>query len=460
MQTKGNTTAWRAAARSLAAAWALAACVALPSACNSDSNGSSATTPDCAITAVTLGQLHRPYTTRLADGTDTTYTATVTGAAYHMSIDQLNRRVFNVDSLPMGTNVKKIYFTTFAADGIVGYRLESGKDTLYNTKDTIDFTNPRIFTVYAPDGSGSRQYTVTINVHNAEPEAFTWQSVGDSSAAVAAMSDMRMLASGDTLRLWGKIAGQPVALTRLAGDEQWTRRDMSGEAELETSSITPFGAGFAAIAGGKVATSTDGLNWTATGAASGFDRILGTAGGKLYATAGGKAVHSDDAATWTADSLDGSYSQLPAGAPAWAVMPAVNNPSIQSLICMGYAESGLETWKKEINLAHPEEMPWSHYPITDDTPLTLPTLTSLGIVPYDSRLYAYGLTADTAVVYTSRDGARSWQKLNAATALPATIGKPSEISIAASGNSIYIACKGTGALWRGRLNRLAASSEK
>ena len=127
-----------------------------------DDNKSSELSSDCAINAIVLGNLSRIYHTYLDNGKDTSYSITVPGAAYPLHIDQINRRIFNSDSLPVGTAVNKVYFTTFSADGIVSYRLESGKDTLYSIKDTLDFTSPRIFTIFASDGSGSRSYTIDI----------------------------------------------------------------------------------------------------------------------------------------------------------------------------------------------------------------------------------------------------------------------------------------------------------
>ena len=89
-----------------------------------DDNKSSELSSDCAINAIVLGNLSRIYHTYLDNGKDTSYSITVPGAAYPLHIDQINRRIFNSDSLPVGTAVNKVYFTTFSADGIVSYRLE------------------------------------------------------------------------------------------------------------------------------------------------------------------------------------------------------------------------------------------------------------------------------------------------------------------------------------------------
>ena len=41
--------------------------------------------------------------------------------------------------------------------------------------DSIDFSQPRVFRVFATDGSGSRDYTVSLTVRNQDPGVFLWQ---------------------------------------------------------------------------------------------------------------------------------------------------------------------------------------------------------------------------------------------------------------------------------------------
>lgn len=80
---------------------ALAACLSLAACDTSSSTSDSETSSDCAITGVTLGTLLRTINTVSPNtGADTTYTVNVTGSLYPMYIDQLNNRIYNVDSSP------------------------------------------------------------------------------------------------------------------------------------------------------------------------------------------------------------------------------------------------------------------------------------------------------------------------------------------------------------------------
>ena len=66
---------------------------------------------DAAITAFSLGTLKRYMTTTKSDGTDSTYTTTVSGSTYRFYIDQVNRTIYNPDSLPFGTDVEHVLCT-------------------------------------------------------------------------------------------------------------------------------------------------------------------------------------------------------------------------------------------------------------------------------------------------------------------------------------------------------------
>ncbi len=427
-----------------------------------DDNKSSELSSDCAINAIVLGNLSRIYHTYLDNGKDTSYSITVPGAAYPLHIDQINRRIFNSDSLPVGTAVNKVYFTTFSADGIVSYRLESGKDTLYSTKDTLDFTSPRIFTIYASDGSGSRSYTIDIKIHNADPDAYSWVAASPADNDVAKLESMRMIAKDGQLYLWGSKNGTNVVMTRKTGEgvALWTKKDISGTDGLQTKSINLFNGKFVAISESGLVESENGADWTETATSLVPDRIL-AADEELYITVSGKIYSSSDLKSWKEEKADNSPAFLPTENIYSAVLPAVNNPNIENIVCVGYLDGKTETWKKEINKVYPEDNAWSYYPTTEETPRTLPYLKGFNMMKYDGKLFCAGINGDTVNVYTSTDGARAWKKVKVPTMVPAQTGKPTEIFMTPDDdNHIWLVCSGTGTLWKGYLNRLKADKSE
>lgn len=427
-----------------------------------DDNKSSELSSDCAINAIVLGNLSRIYHTYLDNGKDTSYSITVPGAAYPLHIDQINRRIFNSDSLPVGTAVNKVYFTTFSADGIVSYRLESGKDTLYSTKDTLDFTSPRIFTIFASDGSGSRSYTIDIKIHNADPDAYSWVAASPADNDVAKLESMRMIAKDGQLYLWGSKNGTNVVMTRKTGEgvALWTKKDISGTDGLQTKSINLFNGKFVAISESGLVESENGADWTETATSLVPDRIL-AADEELYITVSGKIYSSSDLKSWKEEKADNSTAFLPTENIYSAVLPAVNNPNIENIVCVGYLDGKTETWKKEMNKVYPEDNAWSYYPTTEETPRTLPYLKGFNMMKYDGKLFCAGINDDTVNVYTSTDGARAWKKVKVPTMVPAQTGKPTEIFMTPDDdNHIWLVCSGTGTLWKGYLNRLKADKSE
>ena len=427
-----------------------------------DDNKSSELSSDCAINAIVLGNLSRIYHTYLDNGKDTSYSITVPGAAYPLHIDQINCRIFNSDSLPVGTAVNKVYFTTFSADGIVSYRLESGKDTLYSIKDTLDFTSPRIFTIFASDGSGSRSYTIDIKIHNADPDAYSWVAASPADNDVAKLESMRMIAKDGQLYLWGSKNGTNVVMTRKTGEgvALWTKKDISGTDGLQTKSINLFNGKFVAISESGLVESENGADWTETATSLVPDRIL-AADEELYITVSGKIYSSSDLKSWKEEKADNSTAFLPTENIYSAVLPAVNNPNIENIVCVGYLDGKTETWKKEMNKVYPEDNAWSYYPTTEETPRTLPYLKGFNMMKYDGKLFCAGINGDTVNVYTSADGARAWKKVKVPTMVPAQTGKPTEIFMTPDDdNHIWLVCSGTGTLWKGYLNRLKADKSE
>ena len=135
---------------------------------------------DTAIVSFSLGTLDRYVTTKAKDGvTDSTYKTTVTGSAYKFYIDQHACRIYNVDSLPKGTDVAHVLCNvTGKNSGVVVIKsLTSDSLRYYSSSDSIDFTSQREFRVYANNGSGFRAYTVSVNVHQEEADDFKWTRV-------------------------------------------------------------------------------------------------------------------------------------------------------------------------------------------------------------------------------------------------------------------------------------------
>lgn len=154
----------------LTASWLLASCL-------SSDDGETTRYDDMAVSSFTLGTLNRYLHTTARSGADSIYKATFAANGYKMSIDQLNHRIYNTVGLPQGTDVAHVVCTVTTRNNGVVYVKSTTSDTLayfQSAKDSIDFRQPRVFRVFANDGSGSRDYVVTLNVRQQASGQVQW----------------------------------------------------------------------------------------------------------------------------------------------------------------------------------------------------------------------------------------------------------------------------------------------
>lgn len=99
----------------------------------------------------------------------------------HFTIDQVNKVIYNADSLPKGTDITKLLTTvTFGSTvGKTQYVVSGGTvikddktiDYTDTSTDSIDFTGMVTLNVTSQDGSTQMSYRVKVNVHQTEPDS-------------------------------------------------------------------------------------------------------------------------------------------------------------------------------------------------------------------------------------------------------------------------------------------------
>lgn len=95
------------------------------------------------------------------------------------TIDQLSGLIFNIDSLPYGTVLEKaicnIEYANSSAVASIQVIQQAVGDTIdWNATDSLDFSKPVRFIVWAYDGSVSKTYDASINIHQADPDLMEW----------------------------------------------------------------------------------------------------------------------------------------------------------------------------------------------------------------------------------------------------------------------------------------------
>lgn len=103
----------------------------------------------------------------------------------HFTIDPVRGEVYNVDSLPVGTNVSALltratfassvgqarYFLTYSKGGTVH------RDTITyssTSTDSLNFTGTARLELSSFDGTVTRSYNIHVNVHKSQPDTLSW----------------------------------------------------------------------------------------------------------------------------------------------------------------------------------------------------------------------------------------------------------------------------------------------
>lgn len=363
---------------------------------------------DTAVTAFSLSTIYRYVHTTSSTGADSTYKVTQSTTAYPFYIDQVNRTIYNPDSLPVGTDASRVLCsisTKNSGTAVLCLRNHAGGDSLvyYRSTDSIDFSSPVRLRVYNTTGTAYRDYTITVNVHQQDGNAFSW-----SAATVDALDGMggrSLVAVDQTMYLMGQQGGS-TAVYRLDGGT-WQNTGTTLDAAAWQNAAALNGKLYA-LSNGNVVSSADGAQWETMTQAGNIKKIVGASARKLYALTGdGLAWSADGGRSWTADRLDDSSDSLPDGNISLACLPSATNADVSNLVLVGTRGGKTVVWTKvEEPDGATQQQPWLFYPADDYNAHTLPALANLHVVAYGGILLATG--DDFATVYVSADEGLTW----------------------------------------------------
>lgn len=356
--------------------------------CISDNDSSSTTYTDGAISYFELGTLNRYLHITTSSGIDSVYKTTFTGSSYAFHIDQKNHRIYNTDSLPIGTDVTHVLVTlTTRNNGVVLIAQDEQADTLvyYSSTDSIDFSKPRKFLVYPSDNTGNKtEYTVEVNVHKEEPDKFVWHE-RTSSDVLKELEDVEAYCWDGNIYVGG-----------IKGDTEKTYKlEANGE-------LTEF------IAIKNVLP-------------EGIKKWIGSTTFEIYAlsTDNRLMVSYDLGNTFQEDQRDEDASMLPVQDIAFVSYPMLFATNSEYALMVGNRsteeypqETNAMVWRKVVdNDKYTPEGIWNYMDHTADSKYVLPRLKHLSMVYYNDGVLAiggacYGEGAESAPysqIYQSRD---------------------------------------------------------
>lgn len=184
------------------------------------------------------------------------------------TIDQINGKIYNKDSMPFGTVLYEKVLCEVSFDesslGVAGILfIEQSGDSIWSTSDSIDFAAPVSITVYPYDGVSTKTYEAKVNIHQVNPDTMVWQ--GHSGLVSGhTFQDMKVIAHGDRYYMYTQESGAySLYQASVADVKNWEKQTLTGFPEKAVlSQIVLFeGTLYILSDGGDLFYSSDRQTW-------------------------------------------------------------------------------------------------------------------------------------------------------------------------------------------------------
>ena len=331
-----------------------------------------------------LSAVNRKIHTKTSAGKDTSYVKKLTTFP-KFTIDHVNGKIYNVDSLPSDCDLSRI-LVTLTPSKFTGtlFIKDTDSDNLifYSSADSIDFTTPREIRAYNTDGTIYKSYQVTVNKHQALTHKLIWEE-------------------------------RPVSEfpTKQAEEEaKW-------EKIVEESGLKTF---IGAARKEAYAYSYD-------------DKLM---------------VTRDNGSTWIEDNIYSDPSLLPLDIFSFVCYPTSIESDDDYVLMVGYLHHDLTSsiWRKIVEDSKFGIIgDWVHMPIESYNRYTLPSYPK-ALVYFNHAVLAF-CTFDG--IYESRDGGITWKEYPELYVLPNQEGDLLNFEVTTDNGYLWFKDKNEGKVWRG-----------
>lgn len=415
-------------------------------------------THDTAITAFSLGSLDR-YTKTKA-GKDTLLKANVTGSDYKFYIDQAQRLIYNVDSLPCGVRDTAILATISSKNSSPILLMDINKPdsvaAYYSSSDSINFSKPRFIRVYSSDYSAYAEYKVTVNVHKELPYEFKWHELAQNNSQLAEFSDLKAVACGDYIYVFGKTAeGTKVLKSAINDGSAWSSimMNVNLSSDAYQSAVALEGKLYISD-GGKVYASADAATWALVSSENAdVKQLIGASSKNLYAynTAAGISVSKDKGVSWEQEKLDTDKAYLPTQNISMNVAGVLSAKDVENVMLLGTRDKALKdtvatTWLRTVDYAN-EDGQWNYLEIEKNKSGKMPWQDQVITCAADTGFVALGSNGKW---YKSQNAGLTW-KQDKMVVLPAKFATEGRFAFCRDKQHYYWIIR-NGYVWRGRFN--------
>lgn len=407
----------------------------------------------------------------------------VQGKSYKFTIDQLNRMIYNRDSLPVGSDtiISHILIDTISVAGWV--TSGSPADTLFVKSNKVDL-RPAMnndvgmrFKVHAPDRITTREYTLKVNVHLQDPDSLVWtdmQTKGNVFSNTVNNKEQKAVVIGGNLFVYtsNTTAYKTSTAPNSYGWSEIHITSLPSDVKL-TSAVEHGGMLYMVTESKKVFSSVDGEVWTQVTTLG--NNVIALIGGFSERLSGileldGKNYFniSKDGRKWES-ATDGKgnviLEEVPVGFPIENIISTLSKTGngIEKVVLTGMPLASKEETVPWFSL---DGKGWASLADKTSYGTHCPGLANPFIMYYDEMFYCFGGELNT--IYYSITGI-AWHKTKTKFLLPAAFKNKGSYSIiveptkdktmssADKRDFIWVIFGGNGSkneVWRGRLNRL------
>ena len=426
-------------------------CLALLAFVSCVTDSETATAPECAIVSFSVADIASSVVVRKYDGTDTTVTRTISGSDIFFNIDQNKGLIYNVDSLPVWANIKRIVPTISCYGTVYAQRNIENNDSAYyvvtSGSDSIDFTVHRDFIVVSTDGRSVKHYDVDIRKSAYYTDTLAWTGY-ESDTHFG--QNTRIVSLGNKGYMFYETNDGEMKVSCSENGYNWSE---SNDVAVRYNTVFTYKDSFVGLGSDScIYSSADAKTWTKMSDKH-IKTLLGSDNVYLYAFFDGKLMGTSDYETWevcgTAD-LD----NLPTSNVYSYSFTSRTNSNLQIALMGGISENNADygvAWYKVTSSDKDSNQEWNYLAPTDDNTQRFPRLYQLEVTRYGNDLYAIGMEGesnDYKYLYRSTDNGLSWWAMTEKYMLPNDIEAYSGMArLASVGNEIWI-LRGQ-RLWKG-----------
>ena len=344
-------------------------------------------TPQAAITSFVVGYYDVRYQDLDQQGNDSITYYRSAGFLFPMTIDQINNRIYNIDSLDYGSDIDAVT-TSVGGVGTVLYYYSDNPGVIYywTGYDSIDFTPARgvVFRMVSSDGTYQRDYKVQLNVRTVFPDSLLW-SQADSTGFTALKKPCAVINNDVVYNIGYDNADALCVISRNISHGVWS-------APVALSGISAAGWGGTVISsGGKlyslfgtsIYSSSDGKVWSSC--KDDVKSLVKTESESdvVWAVRSDSIIRLAETEEWI------PVSKVPEGFPDSVAVafdyPLVTNTSIIRTVLIGEGKDTVSVWTKLST-----DNDWAQIDAPANTSLRLPSLQNLSVIRYDGSLFTFG----------------------------------------------------------------------